>query len=287
MPKTDPKTIQEGFGVNGSMEEYLSNARKTGLLTFDEERNLSRKSLNGDQKAKADLISANLLLVVTIAKRYQNNGLPLPDLIQEGNIGLISAVEKYDPEKGFRFSTYATWWIRQAITRAIEKYGRAVRVPCYKARQINECSSIRNELQQKTGEDDPSIESIASRMKGKTSPKDVLELLELSQNTVSLNNSSDRMNDEAIDFVETGSGSDPFANTMELLRIKETIELLKVLTPREKLIIEDRIGLLDGVPKTLEVIGRKMNISRERVRQLEKKALKKLRIHGKKLKAMI
>lgn len=263
--------------ANDSVRMYLSEIGRTGLLSADEEIRLAKKIAKGDAKAKQHLAEANLRLVVSIAKKYIGRGLSFLDLIQEGNIGLFRAVEKFDPNRGFKFSTYATWWIRQAITRAIADQARTIRIPVHMVETINKLTHTQRRLMQELGRD-PTVEEIASEMN--LPQKKVRHILKISQDIVSLEAPVGSEEDSKLaDFIEDEEAVSPAEATNRQL-IKENIrDLLKFLNPRERKIIEMRFGLIDGVGHTLEEVGREFGVTRERIRQIEAKVMQKLREH--------
>jgi len=267
--------IHDSSNVRDSIKMYLKEIGKIPLLTPAQERELARRAQMGDKKAKEKLITSNLRLVVSIAKRYMGRGLSFQDLIQEGNIGLLKAVEKFDWKKGYKFSTYATWWIRQAITRAIADQARTIRIPVHMVETINKLNRLRREYYQKHGEE-PSIEELA-KMMGKP-PEKIKEILEAAKETISLESPIGEDEDSSIeDFVADDSIASPKKEAMRMLMREELEKVLKTLSPREAMVLRMRYGLLDGKPKTLEEVGQYFNVTRERIRQIEVKALRKLR----------
>ena len=276
---TEPEIVEalpEGPGVGDSMDIYLSRIGKRPLLGAEEERTLARKVKTGEDSAKRMLIESNLKLVVSVAKVYSRSGVPLPDLIQEGNIGLIKAVDSFDPEKGFRFSTYAVAWIRQAITRAIERQGRAIRVPSYVIQSIRKLNQVGSSFQNENGRE-PTMEELCE-LAGL--PKDkVARLLEASEALVSLDEGvkEDGTTSLLERLIHTGA-SNPEEDALQKESLEVLHQLMSWLSPQERLIIEKRFGLSDGVTSTLQEIGQQLCITRERVRQLEARALKKLRM---------
>ena len=254
---------------------YLKDIGKVPLLSPDEEADLARRMLEGDEEAKQRLSEANLRLVVSIAKRYVGRGMLFLDLIQEGNLGLMKAVEKFDHTKGFKFSTYATWWIRQAITRAIADQARTIRIPVHMVETINRQVRAQRALLQELGRE-PTPEEIAHYMG--ISTEKVIEIQKIAQDPVSLETPIGEEEDSHLmDFIEdnkTIAPSDVAAQTM--LR-EQLISALHKLTPREEKVIRLRYGLDDGRQRTLEEVGKEFNVTRERIRQIEAKALRKLR----------
>ncbi len=262
--------------VADSMDMYLDRIGKWPLLSAEDEQRLSRKAKAGDLSAHRKLVECNLKLVVSIAKVYARSGVPLPDLIQEGNIGLMKAVESFDPERGFRFSTYAVAWIRQAIMRAIERQGRAIRVPSYVIQSIRRLNKAGTSFVNEFGRE-PTIEELCERMQ---LPREkVLRLLEASEALVSLDEpvSEDGMTSLIERLTDSGSAN-PEHDMMKRETVEVLGELMDWLSPQEKIIIEKRFGLKGGTVFTLQEIGQQMHITRERVRQLEARALKKLKL---------
>ncbi len=268
--------------ANDSIRMYLCEIGKVDLLTAKEEADLARRIAKGDQSAKAQLAEANLRLVVSIAKKYIGRGLSFLDLIQEGNIGLFRAVEKFDPNRGFKFSTYATWWIRQAITRAIADQARTIRIPVHMVETINKLTHTQRRLVQELGRE-PLIEELAAEMD--MEERKVRHILKISQDIVSLEAPVGAEEDSKLgDFIEDDDALSPADQTNRQL-IKESIhEMLQYLSPRERKIIEMRFGLKDGIGHTLEEVGNEFGVTRERIRQIEAKVLHKLREHPKSVK---
>jgi len=262
---------------NDSVRMYLNEIGRIPLLTAEEEVTLAKLIERGDLSAKQKLAESNLRLVVSIAKRYIGRGLQFLDLMQEGNFGLLRAVEKFDYRKGFKFSTYATWWIRQAITRAIADQARTIRIPVHMVERINKLTHTQRRLQQELGRE-PLPEEIAAEMD--LDIKKVNYILKISQEIVSLEAPVGTEEDSKLaDFIEDDSVDSPFDAAHNQM-IKENIaELLHYLSPREQKIIKMRFGLEDGIPHTLEEVGREFNVTRERIRQIEGKVLEKLRDH--------
>ncbi|MCK5460382.1 RNA polymerase sigma factor RpoD [Candidatus Gracilibacteria bacterium] len=262
---------------NDSVRMYLNEIGRVPLLNAKEEVELAKRIEKGDLSAKQKLAESNLRLVVSIAKRYIGRGLPFLDLMQEGNFGLLRAVEKFDYTKGFKFSTYATWWIRQAITRAIADQARTIRIPVHMVETINKLTHTQRRLQQELGRE-PIPEEIAAEMD--LDIKKVNHILKISQDIVSLEAPVGSEEDSKLgDFIEDESALSPFEAAHREM-IKENItDLLEYLSAREQKIIKMRFGLDDGVPHTLEEVGKEFNVTRERIRQIEAKVLEKLRMH--------
>ncbi len=267
----DSKTIV----MDDPVRVYLKEIGRVPLLTSEEEIELAIRIADDDKKAKQRLAEANLRLVVSIAKRYVGRGMQFLDLIQEGNLGLIKAVEKFDYTKGFKFSTYATWWIRQAITRAIADQARTIRIPVHMVETINKVKKTSSQLLHKNGHD-PSAEEIAEELN--MSPDKVREILRLAQEPVSLETPIGEEEDSHLgDFIPDDEALSP-ADAASISLLKEQLaEVLKTLTPREEKVLSLRFGLEDGHPRTLEEVGKEFNVTRERIRQIEAKALRKLR----------
>ncbi|MBI5413038.1 RNA polymerase sigma factor RpoD [Candidatus Peregrinibacteria bacterium] len=271
------KTVELSEVANDSIRMYLCEIGKVKLLNAKEEIDLAQRIRRGDQIAKQKLAEANLRLVVSIAKKYIGRGLSFLDLIQEGNIGLFRAVEKFDPDRGFKFSTYATWWIRQAITRAIADQARTIRIPVHMVETINKLTHAQRRLVQELGRE-PLVEELAAEMA--MDVKKVRHILKISQDIVSLEAPVGTEEDSKLgDFIEDDEALSPAEATNRQL-IKENIhEMLHYLSPREKKIIEMRFGLKDGVGHTLEEVGQEFRVTRERIRQIEAKVLQKLKEH--------
>ena len=263
--------------ANDSIRMYLCEIGKVPLLSAKEEIDLAQAIRRGDQRAKQLLAEANLRLVVSIAKKYIGRGLSFLDLIQEGNIGLFRAVEKFDPDRGFKFSTYATWWIRQAITRAIADQARTIRIPVHMVETINKLTHTQRRLVQELGRE-PLVEELAAELD--MDIRKVRHIMKISQDIVSLEAPVGTEEDSKLgDFIEDDEALSPSDYTNKVL-IKENIkEMLQYLSPRERKIIEMRFGLKDGVGHTLEEVGKEFNVTRERIRQIEAKVLQKLREH--------
>ena len=267
--------MYDNTSLKDPIKMYLREIGKNPLLTPSQERELARRAQMGDEKAREKLITANLRLVVSIAKRYIGRGLPFLDLIQEGNIGLLKAVEKFDWRKGYKFSTYATWWIRQAITRAIADQARTIRIPVHMVETINKLNKIINEYYREHGKQ-PTIEELAELM-GKP-PEKIEEIMEAAKEITSLEAPIGDDDGSTIgESVPDESAKSPLKEAMRTL-IKEEVErILDTLGPREAMVLKMRYGLLDGKAKTLEEVGQYFNVTRERIRQIEVKALRKLR----------
>lgn len=261
--------------VSDPVRMYLKEIGRIPLLTRDQEIELAQKVEKGDLKAKDKLTASNLRLVVSIAKKYVGRGMSFLDLIQEGNKGLIRAVEKYNWKKGFKFSTYATWWIRQAITRAIADQARTIRIPVHMVETINKLIRVSRKLMQELGRE-PSPEEIAEKME--LSPDKVREILKISQKTTSLETPIGDDEDSYLgDFIEDTKQASPYDTTSQKL-LKENIdEVLSALSDREAKVLEMRFGLRGQKPMTLEEVGREFGVTRERIRQIEAKALRKLK----------
>ena len=302
----DPNTLVDSFNIDDPVRMYLKEIGKVPLLTADEEIRLAtamsagnaakermaaaekegeiipeeelaalKKDVKQGEKAKQKLAEANLRLVVSIAKRYVGRGMLFLDLIQEGNLGLIKAVEKFDYTKGYKFSTYATWWIRQSITRAIADQGRTIRIPVHLVEHINRVRKTAGELLRKNGRE-PTAEEIAVRLE--MEPDRVRELLQLAQEPVSLETPVGEEEDAHLeDFIQDEEAGIPVDEAGRQLLRRELMSVLKSLTPREERVITLRFGLDDGRPRTLEELGKEFNVTRERIRQIEAKALRKLR----------
>ncbi|MGM9607545.1 MAG: RNA polymerase sigma factor RpoD [Oscillospiraceae bacterium] len=299
----DPNTLVDSFGIDDPVRMYLKEIGKVNLLTYEEEvelaqdmeaGNLAQEQLNDpdaelDEETRAELeklakkgaaakqrlAEANLRLVVSIAKRYVGRGMLFLDLIQEGNLGLIKAVEKFDHTKGYKFSTYATWWIRQAITRAIADQARTIRIPVHMVETINKVIRVSRQLLQELGHD-PSPEEIAEEM---NMPVDkVREILKIAQEPVSLETPIGEEEDSHLgDFIPDEDASEPSEAASFTLLKEQLVEVLSTLTPREEKVLKLRFGIEDGRTRTLEEVGKEFNVTRERIRQIEAKALRKLR----------
>ena len=302
----DPNTLVDSFGIDDPVRMYLKEIGKVDLLTSEQEVSLAqtmvagqeaesqlaemeeageeipqevraelRKLISAGEKAKQDLAEANLRLVVSIAKRYVGRGMLFLDLIQEGNLGLIKAVEKFDYTKGYKFSTYATWWIRQAITRAIADQARTIRIPVHMVETINKVIRVSRQLLQELGHD-PSPEEISEEM---NMPVDkVREILKIAQEPVSLETPIGEEEDSHLgDFIPDEDASEPSEAASFTLLNEQLVEVLSTLTPREEKVLKLRFGIEDGRTRTLEEVGKEFNVTRERIRQIEAKALRKLR----------
>ena len=268
-------SVPEGVSIEDPVRMYLKEIGKVSLLTADEEIELAKRMEQGDEDAKKRLAEANLRLVVSIAKRYVGRGMLFLDLIQEGNLGLIKAVEKFDYRKGYKFSTYATWWIRQAITRAIADQARTIRIPVHMVETINKLIRVSRQLLQELGRE-PTPEEIAEEMK---IPVDrVREILKISQEPVSLETPIGEEEDSHLgDFIQDDNVPVPADAAAFTLLKEQLIEVLGTLTEREQKVLRLRFGLDDGRARTLEEVGKEFNVTRERIRQIEAKALRKLR----------
>ncbi|MBI5155988.1 RNA polymerase sigma factor RpoD [Candidatus Peregrinibacteria bacterium] len=266
---------------NDSVRMYLSEIGRVPLIDGKKEVELARRIRKGDAGAKQQLAEANLRLVVSIAKKYIGRGLSFLDLIQEGNIGLFRAVEKFDPERGFKFSTYATWWIRQAITRAIADQARTIRIPVHMVETINKLTHTQRRLVQELGRE-PTLEELAVEME--MDIKKVQHIQKISQDIVSLEAPVGSEEDSKLgDFIEDEEAINPFEATNRQLKKENVHAMLDFLTPRERKIIEMRFGLRDGIGHTLEEVGQEFGVTRERIRQIEAKVLQKMRDHPRSL----
>ena len=272
---TDTDALLDSFATDDPVRMYLKEIGKVPLLTPEEELDLAKRMSEGDEEAKRRMTEANLRLVVSIAKRYVGRGMLFLDLIQEGNLGLIKAVEKFDYTKGYKFSTYATWWIRQAITRAIADQARTIRIPVHMVETINKTIRVSRQLLQELGHD-PSAEEIAAEMDMPV--EKVRDILKIAQEPVSLETPIGEEEDSHLgDFIPDEDASEPSeAASFSLLR-EQLEEVLETLAPREKKVLELRFGIVDGRTRTLEEVGKEFNVTRERIRQIEAKALRKLR----------
>ncbi len=274
---------QEGLAIDDPVRMYLKEIGKIPLLTPEREAYLAEQISLGNKAAKDELIEANLRLVVSIAKRHVGKGMYFLDLIQEGNLGLIKAVEKFDHSKGYKFSTYATWWIRQAITRAIADQARTIRIPVHMVETIHKVSRTARQLLQELGRE-PTTDEIAESL-GMTADR-VREIMKIAQDPVSLETPIGEEEDSHLgDFVEDNDSPAPSDSASYSLLREQLCNILHTLTPREEEVIKLRFGLEDGRPRTLEEVGKKFEITRERIRQIEAKALRKLR-HPSRSKAL-
>ena len=268
-------SVPEGVSIEDPVRMYLKEIGKVNLLTADEETELAKRMEQGDEAAKKRLAEANLRLVVSIAKRYVGRGMLFLDLIQEGNLGLIKAVEKFDYRKGYKFSTYATWWIRQAITRAIADQARTIRIPVHMVETINKLIRVSRQLLQELGRE-PSPEEIAEEMD--MSVDRVREILKISQEPVSLETPIGEEEDSHLgDFIQDDNVPVPADAAAFTLLKEQLVEVLGTLTDREQKVLRLRFGLDDGRARTLEEVGKEFNVTRERIRQIEAKALRTLR----------
>ena len=271
----DTAAIMDGFGVDDPVRMYLKEIGTVPLLTVEEEVDLAARMAEGDEQAKKKMAEANLRLVVSIAKRYVGRGMLFLDLIQEGNLGLLKAVEKFDYTKGYKFSTYATWWIRQAITRAIADQARTIRIPVHMVETINKVMRVSRQLLQELGHD-PSPEEIAEEMN--IPVEKVRDILKIAQEPISLETPIGEEEDSHLgDFIPDEDASEPAEAASYTLLKEQLQEVLSTLTPREEKVLKLRFGLEDGRTRTLEEVGREFNVTRERIRQIEAKALRKLR----------
>ena len=271
----ETETMVDAFTTDDPVRMYLKEIGKVPLLTQEEEIELAVKMNEGNEDAKRRMAEANLRLVVSIAKRYVGRGMLFLDLIQEGNLGLIKAVEKFDYTKGYKFSTYATWWIRQAITRAIADQARTIRIPVHMVETINKVIRVSRQLLQELGHD-PSADEIAEEM-GMPVDK-VRDILKIAQEPVSLETPIGEEEDSHLgDFIPDEEASEPSEAASFSLLKEQLMDVLDTLTPREKKVLELRFGIIDGRSRTLEEVGKEFNVTRERIRQIEAKALRKLR----------
>ncbi len=275
-PEENPEVgIPEGINVEDHVRMYLKEIGKVPLLTAEEEIDLAQKMEAGDVEAKQKLAEANLRLVVSIAKRHVGRGMQFLDLIQEGNLGLIKAVEKFDYRRGYKFSTYATWWIRQAITRAIADQARTIRIPVHMVETINKLVRVSRQLVQELGRD-PSPEEIAKEMNMPV--EKIREIMKMSQDPISLETPIGEEEDSHLgDFIQDMDAPMPSDAAATMLLKEQISDVLKSLTPREEKVLRLRFGLDDGKARTLEEVGKEFNVTRERIRQIEAKALRKLR----------
>ena len=273
--KFEKSLSAEGVSIDDPVKVYLKEIGSFPLLSLEEEVELAEKILKGDEYSKKKLAEANLRLVVSIAKRYVGRGMLFLDLIQEGNLGLIKAVEKFDHTKGFKFSTYATWWIRQAITRAIADQARTIRIPVHMVETINKVKKVQSQLLHKNGQE-PSVEDLAEELD--MSQEKVREILKVAQEPISLESPIGEEEDSHLgDFIPDSDAPVPEEAATHALLKEQLGEVLATLTPREAKVLSLRFGIEDGRPRTLEEVGKEFNVTRERIRQIEAKALRKLR----------
>ena len=273
--QTDLLKMAESMDVDEPIKMYLREIGQIPLLSYEEEIDYAQRVLNGEEEAKQKLIESYLRLVVSIAKKHTNRGLKMLDLIQEGNMGLMKAVEKFEYEKGFKFSTYATWWIRQAITRAIADQGRTIRIPVHMIETINKIKKESRIILQETGKE-PTAEELAEKLE--LPVEKVKSILEMNQDPISLETPVGSEEDSELgDFVEDDKFANPYDATTRILLKEQLDEVLKTLNEREEMVLRYRYGLDDGSQKTLEEVGKIFNVTRERIRQIEVKALRKLR----------
>ena len=273
--KLEHELSAEGVALDDPVKTYLKEIGRVPLLSAEEEAALARAAQAGDEDARRRLSEANLRLVVSVAKRYAGRGLPFLDLIQEGNLGLMKAAEKFEPDRGFKFSTYATWWIRQSITRAIADQARTIRIPVHMVETINKVIRVSRQLLQELGHD-PSPEEISEEM---NMPVDkVREILKIAQEPVSLETPIGEEEDSHLgDFIPDEAASEPSEAASFTLLKEQLVDVLSTLTPREEKVLKLRFGIEDGRTRTLEEVGKEFNVTRERIRQIEAKALRKLR----------
>ncbi len=271
----DPKVLAENYSVDDPVRMYLKEIGRVNLLSSEEEIDLALRMSVGEEDAKQHLAEANLRLVVSIAKRYVGRGMQFLDLIQEGNLGLLKAVEKFDHTKGYKFSTYATWWIRQAITRAIADQARTIRIPVHMVETINKVIRVSRQLLQELGRE-PTPEETAEEL-NMTVDK-VREILKIAQEPVSLETPIGEEEDSHLgDFIPDVGASEPAEAASFTLLKEQLVDVLSTLTPREATVLKLRFGIEDGRARTLEEVGKEFNVTRERIRQIEAKALRKLR----------
>jgi len=268
-------TNMDGVSIDDPVRMYLREIGKIPLLTYDEELDLAKKILTGDEEVKQKLAESNLRLVVSIAKKYVGRGMLFLDLIQEGNMGLIKAVEKFDYTKGYKFSTYATWWIRQAITRAIADQARTIRIPVHMVETINKLIRTSRHLLQKNGRE-PTPEEIAEEME--IPVEKVMEIQKIAQDPVSLETPIGEEDDSHLgDFIQDDDSPAPQDSAAYTMLKEQLNDVMGTLTSREAKVLRLRFGLEDGKARTLEEVGKEFNVTRERIRQIEAKALRKLR----------
>ena len=265
----------DGIAIDDPVKIYLKEIGRVPLLSMEEEKQLAERMAQGDTNAKKRLCEANLRLVVSIAKKFVGRGMQFLDLIQEGNLGLLKAVEKFDYNKGFKFSTYATWWIRQAITRAIADQARTIRIPVHMVETITKVKKASSQLLHETGHD-PTTEEIAERLEMPV--ERIQEIIRIAQDPVSLETPIGEEEDSHLgDFIQDDEASQPSEEASYTLLREQLEEVLSTLTPREEQVLRMRFGLIDGKPHTLEEVGKEFDVTRERIRQIESKALRKLR----------
>ena len=265
----------EEYSTGDPVRMYLREIGKVPLLTQEQEQELAKRIAQGDQEAAKQMTEANLRLVVSIAKRYVGRGMQLLDLIQEGNLGLLKAVEKYDFTKGFKFSTYATWWVRQAITRALADQARTIRSPVHMVETMNTLTQCSRKLQQELGRE-PTVEELSKAMR--MTPERINEIRQMCMEPVSLESPVGEEDDSHLgDFIEDNTGSQPADAVSQAMLRQQLMEILDTLSEREAKVLRLRYGLDDGRPRTLEEVGKEFNVTRERVRQIEAKALRKIR----------
>ena len=273
-PEALPEDV-ENAKLDDPVRMYLKEIGRIKLLTPEEEQEIAKKMAEGDEDARKRMSEANLRLVVSIAKRYVGRGMQLLDLIQEGNLGLMKAVEKFDYTKGYKFSTYATWWIRQSITRAIADQARTIRIPVHMVETINKVLRTSHSMVQSLGRE-PTTQEIAAELH--MDVQKVEEILKIAQEPVSLETPIGEEDDSHLgDFIQDDDASQPAEEASYTLLREQLEEVLKTLTPREEEVLRMRFGLIDGKPHTLEEVGKKFDVTRERIRQIEAKALRKLR----------
>ena len=279
----DTEAMSDALPLTDPVRMYLKEIGRVPLLTPEDEQRLARRVAAGDEAARQQMIEANLRLVVAVAKRYAGRGMLLLDLIQEGNMGLLKAVEKFDYTKGYNFSTYATWWIRQSITRAIADQARTIRIPVHMVELINRVIRTSHSMVQELGRE-PTPEEVAQKLR--LSPEKVEEILKIAQDPVSLETPVGEEDDSHLgDFIQDNEASEPLEATASNLLREQLEKAMASLTPREEKVLRLRFGFEDGKPHTLEEVGKKFNVTRERVRQIESKALRRLR-HPSKSKAL-
>ncbi len=271
----ESSALADEYATSDPVRMYLREIGKVPLLTQEQEQEIAKRIAAGDPKAMEEMTEANLRLVVSIAKRYVGRGMQLLDLIQEGNLGLLKAVEKYDYTKGFKFSTYATWWVRQAITRALADQARTIRIPVHMVETMNKLTQSSRKLQQELGRE-PSIDELAEVMH--MTPERINEIRQMCMEPVSLESPVGEEDDSHLgDFIEDDSGSQPAEAVSQAMLRQQLMEILDTLSEREAKVLRLRYGLDDGRPRTLEEVGKEFNVTRERVRQIEAKALRKIR----------